>query len=117
MHFSIVLHLFKSKIPSSVNLIVNYAFNKCSSLKHITIPSSVKSIGDYSLLFIDQNINSFINVKEIDKWSISQLHIVSSDNLSSFIKFFNFYLFLLKIVSIYGKIHKKQHLYLLLVLI
>lgn len=32
-------------IPSSVKLIGNFAFNNCSLLKDLQIPSSVKSIG------------------------------------------------------------------------
>ena len=56
-------------IPNSVKSIGNYAFSGCSSLTSITIPASVTSIGDRSFSYCSNltNINIGNNVARIEK--------------------------------------------------
>ena len=55
-------------LPSSINIIPKYAFEKCENLKKIIIPKSITSISDWAFLNC-KNLNDVYYEGTIEEWN------------------------------------------------
>ncbi|KAK8890642.1 hypothetical protein M9Y10_035425 [Tritrichomonas musculus] len=82
-------------IPSSVTTIGNFAFFECSSLTQILIPSSIKSIGEYSFSKCSSLTQILIpsSVESIGDFAFSECSSLEQISIPSSVNFFGKNLF------------------------
>ena len=90
------MHKIKKKVifpsSSSLNSIGDFAFEECSSLAQITIPSSVTSIGNYAFskcssltqMIIPSSVTKIGNYAFNECSSLTKLQIPRSTRVSNF---------------------------------